>query len=275
MRTPAITISFQGPNQRNGPSAGGGRAEAIYWGCPWAGRAILAATRRLADIRSRQNWRTARLIPRDDHDRDDKQGCDQRKRAIQRFRAGCGAGVEWRHDTTLPAFTSLGACPVWRGPIHGCLRHDGEGQLFSAPGFAAVPAVTRALLRGHPPPEQSDYGCRTKAASAVSALCPFSCRRLQFAGQPAVHLRLHRILRHADCMNVTALLALESAVIETIRSSCDFGKQHTGFALRATRPLDVGKMRRSYGLILGHRISLHAAGALPNALSPITARRAR
>ena len=62
-------------------------------------------------------------------------------------------------------------------------------------------------------------------------------------------------------MNVTALLALESAVIESIRPRCDFGKQHTGFALGATRPLDVGKMRRSYGLILGHRVSLHAGGS--------------
>jgi hypothetical protein len=76
-------------------------------------------------------------------------------------------------------------------------------------------------------------------------------------------------------MNVTALLALESTVIESIRSRCNFGKQHTGFALRTTRPLDVGKMRRSYGLILGHRISLHAAGALPDALSTITAKRGR
>jgi hypothetical protein len=41
------------------------------------------------------------------------------------------------------------------------------------------------------------------------------------------------------------------------------------------RPLDVGKMRRSYGLILGHRVSLHAAGVLPNSLSPIMARRGR
>jgi hypothetical protein len=63
-------------------------------------------------------------------------------------------------------------------------------------------------------------------------------------------------------MNLTALLALESTVIESIRSRCDFGKQHPGFALRATRPLDVGKMRRSYGSILGHRTSLHAAGAV-------------
>jgi hypothetical protein len=86
---------------------------------------------------------------------------------------------------------------------------------------------------------------------------------------------LHRILRHADCMNVTALLALESTVIESFRPRCNFGKQHTGFALGATWPLDVGKMRRSYGLILGHRISLHAAGALPNSLSPMTARRGR
>ena len=99
--------------------------------------------------------------------------------------------------------------------------------------------------------------------------------RLQFAGKPAAHLGLHRILRHADRMNLTALLALESAAIESIRSRCDFGKQHTGFAFRATRPLNIGKMRRSYGLILGHRISLHAAGALPNSLSPITAKRAR
>jgi hypothetical protein len=76
-------------------------------------------------------------------------------------------------------------------------------------------------------------------------------------------------------MNVTALLALESAVIESIRSRCDFRKQHPGFALRAARPRDVGKMRRSYGLILGHRVSLHAAGALPNSLSPITAERGR
>jgi hypothetical protein len=75
-------------------------------------------------------------------------------------------------------------------------------------------------------------------------------------------------------MNVTALLALEGAVIESIRSRRDFGKQHARFAFGATRPLDVGKMRRSYGLVLGHRTSLHAAGALPNALSPIAARRA-
>lgn len=63
-------------------------------------------------------------------------------------------------------------------------------------------------------------------------------------------------------MNVTALLALESAVIESIRSRCDFGKQHTCFALRVMRPLNVGKMRRSYGLILGHRTSLHAGGSV-------------
>ena len=59
-------------------------------------------------------------------------------------------------------------------------------------------------------------------------------------------------------MNLTALLAFESAVIESIRSRRNFGKQHTRFAFGAARPLDVGKMRRSYGLILGHRISLHA-----------------
>jgi hypothetical protein len=52
-------------------------------------------------------------------------------------------------------------------------------------------------------------------------------------------------------MNVTALLTLESTVIESIRSGCNFGKQHTRFAFGATRPLDVGKMRRSYGLIIG------------------------
>ena len=63
-------------------------------------------------------------------------------------------------------------------------------------------------------------------------------------------------------MNLTALLALESTVIESIWARCDFGKQHPGFALRTTRPLDVGEMRRSYGLILGHRVSLHAGGSV-------------
>jgi hypothetical protein len=100
-------------------------------------------------------------------------------------------------------------------------------------------------------------------------------RRLQFAGKPAARLGLHRVLRYADCMNLTALLALESAVIESIWSRCNFGKQHTCFAFRATRPLNVGKMRRSYRLILRHRVSLHAAGALPSSLSPITAKRGR
>src|ERR1700733_13179422 len=61
------------PDARNGPSAGGGLRPSIGE-CPWAGRAILAATRRLTDIRSRPNWRTTRLIPRDNNDRDDKHG---------------------------------------------------------------------------------------------------------------------------------------------------------------------------------------------------------
>ena len=71
-------------------------------------------------------------------------------------------------------------------------------------------------------------------------------RRLQFPGKPAVHAGLHRIVRYAYRVNMTALLALECSIIESIWSRHDFGKQHPRLhALWAMRPLDGGKMRRS------------------------------
>ena len=70
-------------------------------------------------------------------------------------------------------------------------------------------------------------------------------RSLQLAGEPAARIGLHRILRYADRMNVAALLALERAVIESVRSGHDFGKQHPRLrAFRAMRPLDGGKRHR-------------------------------
>jgi hypothetical protein len=57
------------------------------------------------------NLKKSRLIPRHNHDRDDKQCCDQGKRAIQFFRPGYDAGVERKHDTSLLELTYFRGLP--------------------------------------------------------------------------------------------------------------------------------------------------------------------
>jgi hypothetical protein len=69
-------------------------------------------------------------------------------------------------------------------------------------------------------------------------------RRLQLTGKPAARHGCHGVVRYRHCLNATALLALECAVVEAGRFRFEFRQQHAILlAPRAARPFDGGNTR--------------------------------
>jgi hypothetical protein len=88
-----------------------------------------------------------------------------------------------------------------------------------------------------------------------------------------MHVGVHRIARNNHRVSTTAVLAVERAVFKTGRSALGFRMTHAWFlAPWAARPLDIGKVGlMEWADIRTSRFPVWA-GALPNSLSPNTAK---
>jgi hypothetical protein len=102
------------------------------------------------------------------------------------------------------------ACRSRPASFNASLRRGPGGMArASSSAFVAMSSVgTASALRLLN--EKSDE-------NSVCCFAVMSClgRRLQFAGKPALQMRDVGIPRYGQCVNVTALLALESAGVET------------------------------------------------------------
>jgi hypothetical protein len=85
--------------------------------------------------------------------------------------------------------------------------------------------------------------CRGQSGMLASAPLRFLLRRMKVAVEPTAHVGFHGIARYNHCVDASALLALEYAIVKTRWSCLNLRETHARLvAFRTALPLDNGKI---------------------------------
>ena len=134
-------------------------------------------------------------------------------------------------------------------------------RLKSDPGYWTIPCSRR---------KKSKPKTRRSPGSRIMTEIP-SLRRSEFAIEPALSVVVHGVGVNLRLMDKAAFGAPQGPVLESGTSRGNALNVQVRLALETAGPL--GRARRQGGHVwIGHRASVHRAGALPNSLSPETAK---